>query len=134
MSVYSDEVYKVDEDPFSTYGLYTPWNDEPPETHQKYRDRNAQAMMGIIIFLIVAGVILVFTVGRYGSSNDYIYWTFQLVAILWIACGVAFMWFLWLHGKKSLAIGLGIIFIMVYILAVYYVLETRYQKFKSFEF
>ena len=126
------------EEPFTAYGLYAPWSDEPSDEHIEYTKRHSDSMLGIFIYLMLAGIILVFTIGRYGYgpylTNDYIYWTFQLLAIIWVAAGVAFGWYLWIHGRSYMSIGLWVLFIIIYILAVLFVLEPRYQAYKSFAF
>ena len=120
--------YRIPPEPkdmFETVGFPSPWEDQPEELKIQYRENHINALMAMAVYFIFWGIILVFTVGRYPA--DYVYWTIQLITILWIIGGSIFMWYIWLHGRPEMAIGLGVIFIVVYALIVYFVLEKRYQ-------
>lgn len=124
----SVELYQVVEpkDMFETVGFPSPWEEIPENMKDTYRERHINALMGMAIYFIVVGIILVFTIGRYPA--DYVYWTVLLITLIWVTAGAIFMWYIWLHGRAGIAIGLAVLFIIVYGLIVYFVLERRYQE------
>lgn len=119
--------YRVVEpkDMFETAGLPSPWDDVPEKMKDTYRKRHINGLIAMAIYFIFVGIILVFMIGRYPA--DYVYWTILLISLIWVSGGAIFMWYIWLHGQAGVAIGLGALFVLVYGLLVYFVLERRYQ-------
>ena len=115
---------------YHEFGMDSPWEEEPPETHPIYLKNHNEGVIIVVIYLIIIGAILVFSLGRY--YTDFVFWSFQFIALLTLICVASFMWYMAMRGWRNTAIGVGVLFVIIYAIATFIVLENRKNYIDSF--
>ena len=107
-------------------GIRAPWDDEPEEDREKYRENHYNSLVPIVIYLVLSIILVIFMFFRYPTDN--IFQTILLIVGILILTGAIFMWYLFVHGNRAAAIATGTVFIIINVLIVVLVLEQRYQN------
>ncbi len=114
-------------------GIDAPWAEKIQQGGDpcKYWKMHTNALIAAWIFGYTVAIITVLALSRY--RIDEYFWSVILTGVVWIGLGGLSLWYIWLHGSVTASIIVAVLFTLIYIGFLYYMLETRHQKYKHIE-
>lgn len=99
------------------------------ECKAKRKEQHASGVVATILYIVIAGLILVITLTRYHS--DGYYWTIIFILVVWYITGAFIVGSLWGGGNEILAAFVAFLFIALSILLIERTLERRRNRLRE---